>query len=271
MLGMLGMLGSAAGIGYNIYQNWRSRQDYLKQQNFSNNMAQNAMQIRTTDLQKAGLHPTLAAGGQGAVSPPVGSAAQQPVHGNVMENAMLSATLKQNGTQTANTEAQTDQVRNSIEIDNEKLEILKQELGIKQSAESREVDVHGWRKALQSVEYNLKAAHVDDTKASAAIKWLEHKFMDKHHMKMPIQQAWIQQLTNALVAIFGVSKLGAGTIVRQVSNAYKEYIAPQTVPYSTTPPSGADHSKPVKKGLFGRQDVFTSDGKRIYLPKGSKK
>lgn len=83
-----------ASLGYNIFSGERNRKDYLAQQSFSNDVTLNAMQYRVADMRKAGLHPTLAAGQQGATTPPVGASGASNVHGGSgLSNVILGAQL----------------------------------------------------------------------------------------------------------------------------------------------------------------------------------
>lgn len=87
-MGLLSALGDALSLGYNIYAGERnfSYQRQLNQQIM--NREDNAVSRRAADLQRAGLHPTLAAGGSGAASAPMQSVSPSEVRGNP---AMASA------------------------------------------------------------------------------------------------------------------------------------------------------------------------------------
>lgn len=226
LLGLgLGLAG--ATFGYNMFSNERNRNDYNKQQEFANQlalrqqdfseyMAHNAVQVRRDDLEKAGLHPSLAAGGQGAQTTqghmPSGIGAHQNKAQSVMENALFTAALKERLAQVDKVKAEASNIRANTLLtegrnSREALGLTYDSayLGIAQQRNVRESELHGQQ--LQNLIYKNAVAkfgereaeiHLADSRVKAGLNWFQHQYMSKHRMHMPTADSLTQEIDNII-------------------------------------------------------------------------
>lgn len=224
-------IGGAVGLGqlgYNIWQNYRSRKDYLKQQNFSNDFLttsrDEAVQTRSKDLVAAGLHPTLAAGSTATSPPPsVGSAQQHPSQkGSVLEHALLAANID-------NVKAESDRTRRLTALDERSMKIREQELGLSIEGNAREREKHPevLNKLHQEINHiaemsmrtNYEGLHiVEKTKLTELQNFAQgmlNKYMKTHGSHMPTRHSDMQEL-QMLFSNLGLDNSSAGRAAKAV-------------------------------------------------------
>lgn len=272
-------IGQIANTGiqqaYNMFTTERNRGDQLKQQGIANKLAQDqfdwtreynqqsmdyqkelndllmaredtAIQRREKDLQAAGLHPTLAAGGAANTTlaqagRPAGASSSAPAHsrapgagspqGNIVQDAATMATIAQTKANTALTEAEADRVR----ADTARIT----------GQEGRDVALHTGELQLQATRKLLDEAGVSKTAIDALIANLEYNYMDKYGLKMPQKSNWLTEL-NPLFEHFKnqgltmerisdtLEKVGAATSaqLRAIADGYsdvKRLLDPRTI------------------------------------------
>lgn len=222
----LGLGLGAIGLGYNIYSNERNRSDYNKQQAVSNELAlrqqdffehtaYNAVQMRRNDLEQAGLHPSLLAGGQAAQAGHgvgVQSGAHQNKQQSIMEMALFQAALREKLATTAKITEEAKQVRaNTLLTEGRnareamRLTYDSQYLGIAQNRNQREAEMHGgavqnlvYQNAINKYGAAEASIHLDQAISKRAMMYLQQEYMSKHHMHMPTADALTQEIDNIL-------------------------------------------------------------------------
>jgi hypothetical protein len=243
-MSILAGIDTAVGLGnmaYNMWANQRNRGDYLKQQRYANNFAENAVQIRRKDLEAAGLHPSLAAG-HAAATPPVGSSAHHSVpKPDIMENALKAANLRGVNAQIDQTKAETDRIRNNILVDNERVRMEGEHLGLSTNADKRAGELHPGQKALQNIERQLKRAgirnkDIDSTmkEVETAIKVIDHNYMSEHGMKMPSRDSKFAEVERSLDSLFFKLPSAVSDYIRSTISDYigSKRDKPQFNPYN---------------------------------------
>lgn len=205
-LGALGPLGIAAGAGltaYNLFSNERNRGDYLKQQKFANELAYSQLhhgaEIRVKDLYRAGLHPTLAAGGAASTHSPKGGAAgtdyQNP--GSIMQNAMMSKQLEMMDTQIDMTKAETYRLAKEAEA-----------IPTRTSYAGRDVAVNEARLGLDRtsriLQDELTRLNISKSDSDAAIEKLKLEYIRKHGVHMPTADRYLDRLERIAEDLYSV-------------------------------------------------------------------
>lgn len=98
---------------FNMGMSLVNRSDYLKQQKYSNYLAEHGIEVRMRDMQNAGLHPTLATGMPATA--PVGSAGNPNVPNksadSILQSALLKSSISQQNASATLANAQADESR----------------------------------------------------------------------------------------------------------------------------------------------------------------
>lgn len=217
----------ALGIGlwgaskvYDLFRDNRDRGDYLQQQDTVNDLSQrqqdfaehttlNAAQIRRKDLESAGLHPTLAAGGAAHTSqahlPSVGSHKSQPSNVDVMQQALMyqqlkgaQANISLTRAEAARTRAETRRTRIDTGLMLPRYQLSKNEawtretdMGIRASAEERMM-------RLEPLEMELRRANIRGLKLDNMMSEIEHLYMRQQKSKMPVRDSQWHELENSM-------------------------------------------------------------------------
>lgn len=239
---------SILGFGYNVYKNEQSRGDYLKQQRWLNDFAvrqqdfaeyttHNAAQIRRADLEAAGLHPTLAAGGAAASTQahmPGNHPQNRQVDYDIMQQALLGATIKQKNAEISRTQADTDRIRVETENDTRRVALQERELqevkipGVninkgyldekeKQTvinqfdsetrrflarvsgfAEQRQQNLHPLEYALKDLQVDLALEGYNKAQIERTMMELEQRFMQHYNSRMPIRPSDVNELERVI-------------------------------------------------------------------------
>lgn len=212
----MSLLGGIVGLGqtaYNIYTDQRDHKINEQQRKWSNAITEdslyNSAQIRRADFEKAGLHPTLMAGGAGigGVTPPPSAvkSSRNIDMSSIMQGALIKSQID---TQKANADllrAQADQVRQNIEYkprEHELNRLMNQSLRDLNTSNSQQ----GWER-INDVRHRLdfdKRTHTDKIDLERMKFQYERSYeeLKKQQLKMNISATEIDTLAKAFETLF---------------------------------------------------------------------
>lgn len=221
--------GAALGGLYDMFTNERNRGDYLQQQQHTNDFADrqqnfaeettlNAAQIRRQDLEAAGLHPTLAAGGAASTSqahmPSTGSArnnqsglqtatAIAQVRQLQAQADMTSAEAERLRAEKRRIEEETDYIGRRWNLDYQRVhgdltvrqiqnQIQQFTAEIRQQSENRLL-------SLRDLEQELLSAKVSETTHKNVMQILQNRYTEEHKSLMPVRDIMNHEFEKALL------------------------------------------------------------------------
>lgn len=187
-MGLLGDIANLAALPYNIYAQERAHRQSQQAQAWQQSYASNQYSIRRKDLESAGLHPSLAAGGMHGASPAQAtthnptamSVQQQGALSNIASAADISRTL-----------AETSLIGS-------------QEEEIKHESTRRDI-----QQGINMLDHRLRAKL---NRAQVALTWqdqimrvAENKYVEfaGGGFKMPTRNALAEEIAHQLRGIFG--------------------------------------------------------------------
>lgn len=190
------ILGGALMTGYNILNNELNRGDFRRQQAYNNWAFENQMQIRARDLQRAGLHPSLALGNSGAAPASSSNASTGSISPSMRDPQQILANtlaMRQQEAQIDLTSAEANRVRQDtarLTIDNEIRSLQQQRVpAISQFPEF----MHGRTFAECQNMLGLTSDYVE-----YKMKQIESQFMSETKTRMPTSNLMLGELSKIL-------------------------------------------------------------------------
>lgn len=210
--GIAAAVNAGVGLGtsaYNIWASERNRQDFLKQQEFMNNYATNQAQIRRTDLEAAGLHPSLLAGGS-ASSPPVsqGAPTRQQVNApaGILESALITKQMQKMDAEIEETLSRAQLNKAEADIKPEDLKVRQGQLAVSRG----QLTVALRSLANEIVKTPSIIAQMDASaaasRARALVDRVEGNYMAQKKQHMPTRNLWLQELETLIKQYFPMIK-----------------------------------------------------------------
>lgn len=201
---------SIANTAYNIFAGERNRKDYLNQQRFSNDYLKNQIQYRAEDLEKAGLHKSLAAGMGMGGSPSVGAPPPNMVQGEskIMANALRTQEIRNMKANADKTVAETFRTNLGSAIDLFENMRADSRLSISKDENIRAGQRHEKEQALRDIKAELDKANISAVtqrtildKANATLAQQESAYRSRTGQKMPTRSTEAAELENVIAGI----------------------------------------------------------------------